>query len=176
MKLEKLEQGHYYHIYNRGINSTNIFNSEENKRYFLQLAAKHFDSKLVVIAYCLMDNHYHIIIKVIADSKTASQAFSNLFNAYAKAFNKMYKRTGSLFEKNFKRKKIETESYLKELIIYVHRNPETHGIISKFYLFKFSSYLNYLSDVNNELLTNKQRVISLFDDIDNFKFAHNKTS
>ena len=56
-----------------------------------------------------------------------SKQFSNLFNAYTKAFNKRYNRTGTLFERPFKRILIENESYLKYLVYYIHHNPVKHG-------------------------------------------------
>jgi len=61
-----------------------------------------------------------------------SQYFSNLFNAYTKAINKNYNRSGSLFEKNFKRILIDDDSYLVQLVCYIHRNPQKHGITKDF--------------------------------------------
>ena len=54
MKLEVLERDHFYHIYNRGINSENIFLSDDNKFYFLKLFLKYLTDKIEVFAYCLM--------------------------------------------------------------------------------------------------------------------------
>lgn len=125
MKLEVLQRGYTYHIYNRGINSTPIFVSDENKNYFLQLLSKYIASQSSVFAYCLMDNHFHLLIRVDAPAEKVTQSFSNFFNAYAKAFNKATNRTGSLFEKHFKRIAIHNEEYLKQLIIYIHLNPKT---------------------------------------------------
>ena len=106
MKLEKLEKDHYYHIYNRGINGESIFNNSENMNYFLQLINKYLHKRVSFLAYCLMSNHFHFAVKIIDDEKEVTQALSNLFNAYAKAFNKENSRTGSLFEKHFKRIKL----------------------------------------------------------------------
>ena len=121
MKLEVLEKDKVYHIYNRGINSETIFNSVENKQYFLKLYSKYLENKADTFAYCLMDNHFHFIIRIV-NEKEITQALSNLFNAYAKAFNKQNNRTGSLFEKHFKRIQIINETYLLNLIQYVHQN------------------------------------------------------
>lgn len=126
MKLQAIQKGYSYHIYNRGINGCLIFSGEENKIYFLKLLDKYLSLHVSIFAYCLMDNHFHLVLRIESEEKTALQAFSNLFNAYAKAFNKQHHRTGSLFEKHFKRICLEDENYLKQLIIYVHLNPKHH--------------------------------------------------
>ena len=87
MKFEMLQNDCFYHIYNRGINRCNIFKSDENKQYFLNKLKEHFHDVITVYAYCLMDNHFHFIIRIV-NEKEITQVLSNLFNAYAKAFNK----------------------------------------------------------------------------------------
>ena len=144
MKLESLDKDHYYHIYNRGINGENIFVNEENKRYFLQLLDKYLENKCSIYAYCLMNNHFHLLLKLDAEGDIVTQALSNLFNAYAKAFNKANERTGSLFKKHFKRIRIEDEGYLRKLVIYIHMNPKVH-FNQDFETFKYSSYKTFLS-------------------------------
>lgn len=94
MRLETLEKGYYYHIYNRGINGCNIFSNDKNKLYFLYLIKYYLTSVVTVFAYCLMDNHFHLVVR-INDESLVTQRFSNFFNAYAKAYNKQQKRTGS---------------------------------------------------------------------------------
>lgn len=102
--MEKLEKGHYYHIYNRGIDSAVIFKDDANMSYFLKLVEKHLSPKTNILAYCLLNNHFHFAIEVRSEPKDLSQAFSNLFNAYTKAYNKQNSRTGALLERPFKRK------------------------------------------------------------------------
>ncbi|CAM3813160.1 transposase [Flavobacterium branchiophilum] len=171
MKLEILEKDNFYHIYNKGINGTTIFENEENKLFFLKQLAKYLSEKISVLAYCLMDNHFHFVIRIDEEDKIVTQAFSNFFNSYAKAFNKQNNRTGSLFEKHFKRIKLENELYLKNLIIYVHLNPKHHlGLDYK--NFKFSSFKAILSDSYTSIKRND--VIQSFGDLDNFVFCHNQ--
>lgn len=168
MKLEVLEKDKLYHIYNRGINSEVIFNSDENKRYFLKLYSKHLENNAETFAYYLMDNHFHFIIRIV-NEKEITQALSNLFNAYAKAYNKQNNRTGSLLEKHFKRIRIEDEVYLTNLIQYVHLNPKNHLDIN-YKNFPFSSYQSMISDKPTKLLRNE--VIQLFDSKENFIYYH----
>ncbi len=171
MKLEVLEKDCYYHIYNRGINGTDLFENEENKIYFLKQLAKYTENKISIFAYCLMKNHFHLVIRLNSEEKEVTQAFSNLFNSYAKAFNKQIGRTGSLFEKHFKRIKLRDENYLRRLIIYVHLNPK-HHLDQDFKSFRFSSYQSFLSDKKTKI--EREEVLDLFGDFDNFIFCHNQ--
>ena len=109
-----LVSGYYYHIYNRGNNGANLFIEARNYNYFLKLYIKHIYPIADTYAYCLMGNHFHLLVKMKPASTDLpgfknlegldySQAFSNLFNAYTKSINRAYNRTGSLFQKNFKR-------------------------------------------------------------------------
>lgn len=168
MKLEILEKGYYYHIYNRGINGCNIFANNDNKKYFLSRLKHYLIPNISVFAYCLMDNHFHLVIRIENDTKLI-QKVSNFFNAYAKAFNKQQNRTGSLFEKHFKRVRLENEAYLRNLIVYVHLNP-THHLNQDFTKFHFSSYATFLSNKPTALARNE--VIELFGGFDNFVYCH----
>jgi REP element-mobilizing transposase RayT len=169
MKLEILAKDHFYHIYNRGINSEPIFLSNDNKLYFLKLFSKHMIGKVSIYAYCLMDNHFHIVIKVTEEEKIVTQSLSNLFNSYAKAFNKQNDRTGSLFEKHFKRIEIQDENYLRNIIQYVHLNPKNHLDLN-YKTYKYSSFQALISDKETKLA--REEVLSYFDSIDNFIYCH----
>ena len=107
MKLETLEKDHYYHIYNKGINGTSIFFNEQNKVYFLKQFNYYLSGSVSIYANCLMDNHFHFVIKINHETELVTQKFSNFFNSYVKSVNKENDRTGSLFEKNFKRIRLE---------------------------------------------------------------------
>ncbi|WP_396144611.1 transposase [Flavobacterium sp.] len=168
MKLEILEKDHFYHIYNRGINSDTIFSSDDNKSYFLKLFSKYLTDKIEILAYCLMDNHFHFLIKIV-DEKNVTQGFSNIFNAYAKAFNKQNDRTGSLFEKIFKRIKIQDENHLRNIIQYVHLNPK-HHLDLNYKTYKYSSFQTIISDKQTKLARNQ--VLNYFEGIDNFIYCH----
>ena len=171
MKLEILEKGNYYHIFNRGINKADIFLNNENKSFFLKQLDKYLTDKISIFAYCLMDNHFHMVVRIDEEEKIVTQSFSNFFNSYAKAFNKQNNRTGSLFEKHFKRIRLEYEEYLKHLIIYVHLNPK-HHLDLNFEAYEFSSYKSILSSKVTKLKRNE--VLELFGGIDNFIFCQNE--
>jgi REP element-mobilizing transposase RayT len=135
-KIEPLEPNAYYHIYNRANGNENIFASEENYRLFLKKYHEYILPIADTFCYCLMPNHFHFLIRMkdeaeielaLTGFKTlsglAAKRFSNLFNAYAQAFNKQEKRKGGLFMRPFKRKRIENTQYLYKLVHYIHFNP-----------------------------------------------------
>jgi putative transposase len=171
MKLEVLEKDSYYHIYNRGINGCLIFENDENKNFFLKQLSKYLLGKISIFGYCLMNNHFHLVIRLNVEEKIVTQSFSNFFNSYAKAFNKENDRTGSLFEKHFKRIRLNDEEYLKQLILYVHLNPK-HHLDLKFQDYKYSSYQAFIS--NKETKIEKEEVLTLFGGQENFIFCHNQ--
>lgn len=172
MKYEVLIENSFYHIYNCGNNKENIFIEEQNYIYFLKLTKKHLSKICDVLAYCLLKNHFHFLIKTkeAVKSKEISQSFSNLFNSYSKSINKKYGRSGSLFKDRFSRIKLDNEIYLKNIVLYIHLNPVHHQFTNDFENYKYSSYKSILSEKQTDLL--REYVISLFYDKQNFKESH----
>src|SRR5436190_1092421 len=133
-RLTPLEFGEYYHIFNRGIDGEDIFREERNYTYFLKLYAKYVEPIADTFAYCLLGNHFHLLVRIKGEetcrvSETGqvlnpTQQFSNFFNSYAKSINKAYNRTGSLFQRPFGRIHIRTDRYFTRLIHYIHFNPQ----------------------------------------------------
>ena len=169
---DKLYEGCYYHIYNRGINGENLFLNSDNCDYFVKLYKKHVSSLVDTYAYCLMKNHFHLLvyIKEVSFEKSISQIFSNMFNAYTKAFNNVNARHGSLFERPFKRKLIETQSHLIQTVFYIHNNPLKHGFTDRMTDWQYSSYNAYLS--SQKTLLKKEDCLSWFADINEFVQYH----
>ena len=154
-KLALLEPGKYFHIYNRGNNRENIFIEDRNYRYFLGLYVKYIESIADTYAYCLLRNHFHLLVRIKGENPkglgdpwgfpTAGQQFGKLFNAYAKAINKAYQRTGSLFQNPFGRIEVTSDLYFIRLVTYIHRNPQKHGLVQDFRDWPYSSYHAVLS-------------------------------
>jgi REP element-mobilizing transposase RayT len=176
MKYQSFETGHYFHIDNRGNNNENIFLDKENYTYFLKLMKKYLLQVRDIYSYCLLPNHFHILLKFKEDSEfqvdnkekkpVLHQPFSNMLNAYTKSINKRYNRKGSLFQEHLKRIKITEEQYFLNLIIYVNTNPSHHQI-EDFRVYKYSSYAALISQ--KETLLKRNEVIQFFDEVDNFK-------
>ncbi|MGB7784482.1 MAG: hypothetical protein WBL27_00125 [Salinimicrobium sp.] len=179
MQTEKLEPGNYYHIYNRGNNGGALFFENENYLYFLRLYEKYMASIANTLAWCLMKNHFHFLIyfkekeEILKNElliKEPSRQLSHLFNSYPQAVNRKYGRTGSLFERPFERKKIDSEKYLKQLILYIHNNPVNHNVVENVEDYKWSSYHVMVS--SEPTTFDRQQVIDLFGDLENFKACH----
>lgn len=179
MNQANFKEGKFYHLFNRGNNKQDIFFEEKNYLYFLNLVKKHLLPIVNVYAYCLLKNHFHFIIQIKDEELPKSfknaegslhQPFSNLFNAYTKAINKMYNRTGSLFQEHLKRKEIKTDDYLKNLILYIHLNPLSHEVFENFENYPHSSYKAMI--LTKPTLLKREEVIALFEDVENFRYVH----
>ncbi|MBU1009950.1 MAG: hypothetical protein KKD74_07445 [Bacteroidetes bacterium] len=159
MSIQKtpLEPGHFYHIYNRGINGCPLFIEKTNYEHFIGLYLKHISPVAKTFAWVLMGNHFHFLVFILdpdntyyqtllCSEKRINQQFSNLFNAYTKAFNKKYSRTGSLFEHGFRRKRILDEANLKNVLVYIHNNPVHHGFCKYADEYPWSSFQAFTSN------------------------------
>ena len=182
---DSLDEGYFYHIYNRGINGCSIFENENNYVFFLEKFNKYLSEFVDVYAYCLLKNHFHLLIKVKSvdltftkgqnfdkglhsENSIVSKQFAKFISSYSQAYNKQNQRHGALLESPFKRKRIQTEDYLKNVIIYIHLNPKEAGL--KYESYKFSSYYGIISNFKTKLA--KTETIELFDDLENFIFTH----
>jgi putative transposase len=184
-----LQFGTYYHIYNRGNNRENIFFEDRNYRYFLQLYAKYVEPVADTYCYCLLPNHFHLLVRIktveeqssrtetLRVSETLrvlqpSQRFGNLFNAYTKAINKAYERTGSLFQNPFGRKPVDSDAYFIWLITYIHQNPQKHGLIDDFRAWTYSSYHAHNSDQPTRL--KRDDVLAWFGGVGAYQAYHRR--
>lgn len=184
-----------YHIYNRANGSENLFREEKNYDYFLERYVEFADRVAETYAYCLMPNHFHMMVRVRSEEevylnlgsetsqkfetfgKLISRQFGSFFSAYTQAFNKVYQRKGSLFWPNMKKKKVENDDYFTQLILYIHNNPVKHGFVKDVYDWPHSS-IHQLAGLqlskNPKLLGNSEEkaVIDWFGGIEEFKKAH----
>ena len=163
-RIQPLVAGNYYHIYNRGNNGIDVFFEAGNYEYFLKLYQQYIYPIAETFAWCLMKNHFHVL--------DASKQFGHLFNAYTQAINKRFARTGSLFERPFERKRVTSEKYLKNLILYIHNNPVHHGFTKRCEDYPWSSYGPIISDKRTKLMRND--VIEFYGNKSNFLDYHSK--
>lgn len=181
--LIEFEADCYYHIVNHAVGSENLFRTPENYRYFLNRYAHHTNTVLETFAYCLMPNHFHLLVKIRSveelskDSKFNNdvhkyvmQKFSNLLNGYAKAYNIRFGRKGALFVDYTKRFVVDSDSYFTAAVNYIHQNPTNHGFVADLSEWHYSSYHALVSDKTTRL--KRDEVINWFGDKQHFVSFH----
>lgn len=122
----KQSESGFYHVFARGNGRQVIFeDASDNERFLSCLANALEDSDVKLYAYCLMSNHYHLVIE---SSPESLSRFAYTLNCdYAKYFNKVHNHAGHLFQDRFSSEPIENDEYFLAAIRYVHRNPlESH--------------------------------------------------
>ncbi|MGI9544998.1 MAG: transposase [Cyclobacteriaceae bacterium] len=194
-----MEEGEYYHIFNRGVNREEIFKEERNYEFFLRRYQYYLRDYLETYAYCLMPNHFHLLVRIkepepakdlrgfrnLVGLKPAGvekqglapldKAFKNFFTSYAKAINKAYDRTGSLFQNRFKKKLVEDDSYFSSLVAYIHLNPVNARLCKEPEDWPYSSYNSFLGDSNQIVPVEKKEVFDWFGDKEEFINFHKIT-
>jgi len=151
----------FYHIYNRGAGRQPIFHERENYLFLLSRVKRYVRALDVsVIAYCLLPNHYHFLLRQDGD-QPAGLLPQRVFNSYTKAFNKRYGRTGVLFEGPYKATLVDQEDYLLHLCRYIHANPVKHGLVPDLEQWPYSNYLEWIN-VRRGTLVDRRFVRELF--------------
>jgi len=135
--------GAVYHVINRGNAGENLYrNSRDREKFlsYLERAVERFSIK--VHAYCLMSNHFHILMETLHPNLSKSVQWINV--SYAVYFNRKYKRNGHLFQGRFKSVLVDADSYLKQLSRYIHLNPVRAGIVDHPTDYDWSSYTAFI--------------------------------
>lgn len=117
----------YMHIIVRGIGKQLLFEDEYDYKYYLKKLEQYCtDTEVYVCAYCLMDNHVHLLVK--GESEAIALLMKKIGVSYSWYYNKKYDRVGHLFQDRYKSEAIENEKYLLSAFRYVLKNPEKAGI------------------------------------------------
>jgi len=144
---------------------------EEKSKYFKNLESKN-GKQVEILAYSLMPNHYHLLLKQISDNGIPT--FTGTFqNSYAKYFNKRSRRTGALFQNMFKAVRIETDEQFMHVARYIHLNPFSSCVVKSIeeaVNYNWSSFRDYLE--RNSKLINTNLLLGLFSSLDKFKSFH----
>lgn len=158
-RLPRIEYPHaFYHVMNRGRNRENIFHNESDFQLFLDIIHKaNIKFKSVVHCYCLMTNHYHLLVET--PNANLSQVMHFIGNEYVKKYNKRKGFDGALFKSRYKAILIEEDSYLIALNRYIHRNPI--ALVKNLKDYKWSSYPSYLENSCTPSWLNKNRSLEI---------------
>ncbi len=137
----------FYHVFNRGINKQKIFFNKENYHYFLKKIEDHIATKCDLLAYCLMPNHFHLLLSTGDNTMELSSGLKIALSSYTRGINEQEGRTGSLFQQNTKRKLIRVNdngAYLKRVFDYIHVNPVEAKLCDNPEDWDFSSFNEYV--------------------------------
>jgi REP element-mobilizing transposase RayT len=136
-------EGAYYHVMNRGRGRQAIFHGEEYFRAFLDtLAEAHERFRLEIHAYCLMGNHYHLLLKT--PEGNLQRAMRHVGGLYTQRYNRLKKTDGSLFRGRYKAILVDHDAYFLHLSKYIHRNPVDAHIVERLEDYEWSSYHTYI--------------------------------
>lgn len=160
----------YYHVYARGVNKQKIFLEAADYKYFLKLFERylstkpsvnktgeiypHYKDKVALLAYCLMSNHFHLLL-FQKDVPSLEKFMRSVMTSYSRYLNLKYKRTGPVFESRYKASRVDQDSYLQHISRYIHLNPRLWET------YRYSSLKYYLGKERVEWLAPKQ-ILELF--------------
>ena len=162
------QEGMYYHIYNRGVNKFTLFREPKNYLFVISKIKEYsLANHLAMIAYCLEPNHYHFLVRQDSEAP-AGNLPRFVFNSYSKAYNKMYQHSGTLFERRFSAKPIQTSSHLLHLCRYIHGNPVKDGLVADPADWPYSNYLEWIGERDGTLV-DREFIEKQFDDIEEYK-------
>lgn len=163
----------YYHVHNRGVAKQAIFHDDEDYKVFLNLFKRYLDTeptkdkkgreyehlrdKIELLAYCLMPNHFHLLIYINETNSTGvTTLLRAVTGAYTVYYNKKYNRVGSLFQGCFKASHILRDNYLLHISRYIHMNPKNYT------KWPYSSLADYQGTRSTAWL-NAGRIMGLFE-------------
>lgn len=141
--LRIIYPGAYYHVMSRGNEQKEIFKSQRDREKFLEyLASASHRYGAVIQTFCLMSNHYHLLLET--PEGNLPQIMRHINGAYTTYFNIKRKRSGHLFQGWYKAILVEADSYAAELSRYIHLNPVRVGLAEKPEDYPWSSYRSYV--------------------------------
>jgi putative transposase len=163
----------YYHIYNRGVAKQVVFHDDQDKSKFIGLFERHldpsnmsvkvdgtfyrkFNNDLEILSYCIMGNHFHLLIYCMDDQSAVSSFMRAISTAYSMYYNKKYKRVGYLFQGKFKASRISNDAYLTHISRYIHLNPR------RYLGYRFSSLHYYFDAMSRPVWLHPEKIEELF--------------
>ena len=166
----------YYHVYNHAVAELRVLYNGSDSRYFLGLITrylgkeiakdkngtpyKNFSKRLELLAYCLMPNHFHILL-FQNDSYAIQEFMQSIVTAYSMYFNLKYTRRGAVFESRYKASLIDNDPYLQHIVKYIHQNPVSQGV--EFANYPFSSHRQIAGLATGYQWLATDEVIEIFD-------------
>ena len=183
-RIKEYEENSFYHIYNRGVERRRIFIDQQDYSVFLSYLKfylltpvqngpkvppshklKNYFGGITLLCYCLMPNHFHLLIHQRSEADM-TEFMRSLLTRYSMYFNRKYQRVGSLFQGRYKAVKVTSEQQLVYLSHYIHRNPHPSGTDPEGWVgYHYSSLPNYLGKIKQDWVV-PDRILDLFSRID----------
>ncbi len=134
----------WHHVMNRGRRSEKIYSNNSDRESFIKVLQESSELwNIRVAAYCLMSNHYHLLVQT--PEGNLSRGMRHINGVYTQRFNRSHKKEGQLFRGRYKTVLVESDSHLLEVMRYIHRNPLGAGIVKSLGDYQWSSHQGYLS-------------------------------
>ncbi len=166
-RSRKESEAGIYHVVSRGVGRQMIFEDDDDRKRYLDLLQKETaEHRGEVLAWCLMDNHVHVLLRVELDDLSESMRAIN--SAYAMYFNKRHGRVGHLMQGRFKSEPVNSDEYLLTVVRYIHQNPEKANI-AKANEYPWSSYSEYMGDAK---IANTSYVLAICGGASEFERFH----
>jgi REP element-mobilizing transposase RayT len=148
----------YYHVMMRGINREFLFKRDSDKAYYMELVREQQVNRMLeLLAWCVMDNHVHMIVK--AEKEEMSKAIKIISLKFAAHYNREHKRIGPVFGDRFRSENIEDDKYLLGALRYVHLNPVKAKLVNDMAAYRWSSFVEYLGQAH--YVTDGQKAVAL---------------
>lgn len=173
---------YFYHLFNRGVEKRITFQDSRDYTHFLKILnyyqfsgpkpsysratedhlkdVENHEKIVEIICYCLMPNHFHLLIKQLKDGGV-SEFMRKIGDGYTRYFNTRYNRVGPLFQGIYKAVAIETDEQFVHVSRYIHLNPLVSGLTKDLKIYQWSSYPDYIG-IRNGKLVNKQEILGFF--------------
>jgi len=150
----------WYHVMNRGRRGEDIFLGKQDYTMFRDLMKETSETwNIRIAAYCLMPNHYHMLVQT--PDANISRSMRHLNGVYTQRFNIHHQYDGPIFRGRYKSILIDTDSYLLQVVRYIHRNPQRAGLVDSFEAYPWSSHRAYLSIAKKWEWLHKHYILSL---------------
>ncbi len=159
--LRRVSETGIYHVMSRGSRRKNIFHDNEDRKRFINIMInKKKNGSFNLYGYCIMDNHYHLLIK---EEKESLSTIMKMINAaYAIYYNERYKGVGHVFQDRYRSEAINNDTYLLGVTRYIHNNPIKAGLEKRVQDYPWSSYQQYFNYKRDSDLVNITFILSLF--------------
>ncbi|OGY26930.1 MAG: hypothetical protein A2Z11_02615 [Candidatus Woykebacteria bacterium RBG_16_43_9] len=154
------QENSFYHIISKGNNQNVFLYQRDYKKFLFNLNKYSQKFQLTIIAYVLMPNHIHLLLKQ-STAQAISKFMQSTMTSYATYFNFKHRRRGHLFQGRFKHIPVDQEEYLTHLSRYIHLNPSSASLVKKPEYYEWSSYRYYL-DLEKTAFVDKKTILNYF--------------